>query len=96
MTHTIPTFIERLIESRSQNALQESMAEVARKLDLSSFAYLSLPRQPSGSPRLISTYPACWTAHYLSAMRLLILLFARLLRTPNRSNGASFGVAGLF
>ncbi|WP_245261453.1 autoinducer binding domain-containing protein [Mesorhizobium sp. L103C131B0] len=41
------------------------MAGTAACLDLLTFAYLSLPPQPSGKPKLISNYPARWTAHYL-------------------------------
>lgn len=41
------------------------MAEIAAALDLSCFAYLSVPRDPSAEPRLISTYPSRWTTHYL-------------------------------
>ncbi|UPJ76891.1 LuxR family transcriptional regulator [Bradyrhizobium sp. 187] len=65
MNRTIQTFIDRLIESRDHNALQQSMAEVAKALNLSSFAYLRLPKKEGGDPKLISTYPPCWTTHYL-------------------------------
>ena len=41
------------------------MSVTAAALDLSCFAYLGLPRQPQGKPRLITTYPEEWTAHYL-------------------------------
>nr|WP_235884491.1 autoinducer binding domain-containing protein [Bradyrhizobium frederickii] len=34
-------------------------------MDLSSFAYLALPRSPLAKPVLISTYPLGWTSHYL-------------------------------
>ncbi|WP_354171890.1 MULTISPECIES: LuxR family transcriptional regulator [unclassified Bradyrhizobium] len=41
------------------------MADVAAALNLSCFAYLALPHEPNGAPKLISTYPPSWTAHYL-------------------------------
>ena len=41
------------------------MAETAAALDLSCFAYLSVPHRPRATPRLISNYPPVWTTHYL-------------------------------
>jgi DNA-binding CsgD family transcriptional regulator len=41
------------------------MAEAAAALDLSSFAYLSIPNRPGDAPRLIPNYPSAWTKHYL-------------------------------
>ncbi|WP_394890370.1 autoinducer binding domain-containing protein [Mesorhizobium sp. AaZ16] len=59
------TFVEKLSESVDEADFREAMAGTAAYLDLLTFAYLSLPPQPSGKPRLISNYPASWTAHYL-------------------------------
>ena len=59
------TFIDRLAESSDVATLRESMAETARALDLSCFAYLSVSSQQGVAPQLISTYPTAWTAHYL-------------------------------
>src|SRR5258708_7694482 len=41
------------------------MAEATRALELSFFAYLSVPRRPADFPRVISTYPSAWTEHYV-------------------------------
>lgn len=65
MNRTIQTFIDRLIESKDQTALQQSMADVAKALSLSSFAYLGLSKKEGEVPKLISTYPPGWTTHYL-------------------------------
>lgn len=59
------TFLEQLSESFDEADFREAMAGAAARLDLITFAYLSLPLQRSGKPRLISNYPARWTAHYL-------------------------------
>lgn len=69
MTKDMPlvfeTFLERLSESVDETDFREALASAASGLDLLTFAYLSLPLQPSGEPRLISNYPAPWTTHYL-------------------------------
>ncbi|WP_354111345.1 LuxR family transcriptional regulator [Bradyrhizobium sp. S3.12.5] len=65
MNRAIQHFIDRLTEGRDHDALQQSMADVANALNLSLFAYLRLPPKSGGSPKLISTYPPSWTAHYL-------------------------------
>jgi LuxR family transcriptional activator of conjugal transfer of Ti plasmids len=36
-----------------------------RPLDLSCFAYLSVPRRAQTNPTLITNYPLVWTDHYL-------------------------------
>ncbi|MER8824337.1 LuxR family transcriptional regulator [Mesorhizobium sp. M0991] len=59
------TFLEKLSESVDEADFREAMACAAAGLELTIFAYLSLPPQPSHKPRLISNYPARWTAHYL-------------------------------
>ncbi|MDX8450957.1 autoinducer binding domain-containing protein [Mesorhizobium sp. VK3C] len=59
-------FLERLSESVDEHDLRGALAEVASGLDLLAFAYLSLPPQSDEKPRLISNYPAPWTARYLA------------------------------
>ncbi|WP_425484109.1 LuxR family transcriptional regulator [Allomesorhizobium camelthorni] len=59
------TFLEQLSESVDETDFRDAMAGAAAGLELITFAYLSLPPQRSGEPRLISNYPARWTAHYL-------------------------------
>lgn len=41
------------------------MTQAAAGLDLSCFAYLSMPDQTGGQAGLISNYPSAWTTHYL-------------------------------
>jgi LuxR family transcriptional activator of conjugal transfer of Ti plasmids len=41
------------------------MAQAAAGLDLSCFAYLSMPARTGAEARLISNYPSAWTTHYL-------------------------------
>ncbi|RWP49387.1 MAG: LuxR family transcriptional regulator, partial [Mesorhizobium sp.] len=69
MTRNMPlvfeTFLERLSQSVDEADFRDTMAEAAARLDLLSFAYLSLPSRPSGKPRLISNYPPRWTRQYL-------------------------------
>lgn len=65
MHRIFQAFVDRLTASTDANSLREGMADTAVSLDLSCFAYLSVPRDPKAVPELISTYPASWTAHYL-------------------------------
>ncbi|MES0056678.1 MULTISPECIES: LuxR family transcriptional regulator [unclassified Mesorhizobium] len=69
MTKDMPllfeTFLEKLSESVDETDFRDAMAGAAAPLDLLTFAYLSLPLQPCGKPKLISNYPPPWTAHYL-------------------------------
>ncbi|QKC98853.1 LuxR family transcriptional regulator [Mesorhizobium sp. NZP2298] len=69
MTKNMPpifeTFLEQLSESVDEADFRDAMARAAAELDLLTFAYLSLPSQPSGKPRLISNYPSRWTKQYL-------------------------------
>ncbi|RUV63769.1 LuxR family transcriptional regulator [Mesorhizobium sp. M5C.F.Ca.IN.020.29.1.1] len=65
MPIVVGTFLERLSESVDETDFREALTSAALGLDLLKFAYLSLPLQPSGEPRLISNYPPPWTAHYL-------------------------------
>ncbi|WP_292176044.1 autoinducer binding domain-containing protein [Mesorhizobium sp.] len=58
------TFLERLSESIDEAGFCEAMAGAAAGLELNTFAYLTLPPQRSGKPKLIN-YPSPWTARYL-------------------------------
>ncbi|RWO94443.1 MAG: LuxR family transcriptional regulator [Mesorhizobium sp.] len=58
-------FLEQLSESVDEAEFREAMAGATAGFELVTFAYLSLPQQLSGEPRLISNYPDRWTAHYL-------------------------------
>lgn len=65
MHRIFQAFIDRLSESGDAVALRGTMAEAAAALDLSCFAYLSMPHRPGQEARLISTYPSAWTTYYL-------------------------------
>jgi DNA-binding CsgD family transcriptional regulator len=43
------------------------MSQAAAGLDLSCFAYLSMPDKTGGLAGLISNYPSAWTTHYLQS-----------------------------
>ena len=58
-------FIDLLSIAENPADFSEAMATAAAAFELSSFAYLALPDTVKGKPRLISTYPPQWTAHYL-------------------------------
>jgi DNA-binding CsgD family transcriptional regulator len=59
------------------------MAEAAAALDLSCFAYLSMPRKPRTDPTLITNYPLAWTEHYLERhYQRLDPVISRALRDP--------------
>jgi LuxR family transcriptional activator of conjugal transfer of Ti plasmids len=58
-------FIDLLAVAESPAEFSMAIAAIAEALDLSSFAYLALPRSPLAKPVLISTYPLGWTSHYL-------------------------------
>ncbi|OKO76957.1 transcriptional regulator [Bradyrhizobium sp. NAS80.1] len=65
MHRVFQNFIDLLSTAESLQDFSKAMADTATALDLSCFAYLALHRAKSGKPRLISTYPSRWTAHYL-------------------------------
>jgi LuxR family transcriptional activator of conjugal transfer of Ti plasmids len=58
-------FIDLLSAADDPAGFSEAMAITAAAFDLSHFAYLALPKTALDRPRLISTYPPKWTAHYL-------------------------------
>lgn len=69
MTKNMPllfeTYLGKLSESVDETDLRDAMAGAAIALDLLTFAYLSLPFESCGEPKLISNYPPLWTEHYL-------------------------------
>lgn len=83
MHRIFQTFVDRLSGSTDSEALRESMTEIVAAFDLSCFAYLSLPRNRDATPLLISTYPSCWTTHYLQHhYERVDPVVARVLRQP--------------
>jgi len=65
MHRVFQPFIDGLAASGDAESLRTVLAEASAALDLTCFAYLSLPSRRSDRPQLISTYPAKWTDHYL-------------------------------
>jgi DNA-binding CsgD family transcriptional regulator len=65
MHRVFQSFIDGLAASNDAESLRTVLAEAGAALDLSCFAYLSLPSRKGGAPELISTYPVKWTDHYL-------------------------------
>jgi LuxR family transcriptional regulator, activator of conjugal transfer of Ti plasmids len=65
MHRIFQNFIDRLSSTSEPDALRDALAEAVAALDLSCFAYLSVPRPSGAAPQLISTYPSAWTTHYL-------------------------------
>jgi len=65
MHRVFQAFIDGLADSRDAESLRTVLAEAGAALDLSCFAYLSLPSRRGDTPELISTYPVEWTDHYL-------------------------------
>lgn len=56
-------YVDRLMECQNEEELKQNMADTSAAIELSCFAYLDLPRQPTTPPALISNYPALWTTH---------------------------------
>lgn len=65
MHRVFQSFIDGLAASGDAESLRNVLADASSALDLSCFAYLSLPSRKGGAPELISTYPVKWTDHYL-------------------------------
>ncbi|WP_334396035.1 helix-turn-helix transcriptional regulator [Bradyrhizobium sp. AZCC 2289] len=83
MHHIFRNFIESLSTAPDAQGFRDAMAEAATALDLSCFAYLSMPRQPRSNPTLIANYPLAWTEHYLRChYERLDPVIIRALRNP--------------
>ncbi|WNV11803.1 LuxR family transcriptional regulator [Tardiphaga sp. 709] len=67
MHRIFQNFIDCLSSATNSDALRDAMSQAAAGLDLSCFAYLSMPEKAGGPPELISNYPAAWTTHYLQS-----------------------------
>jgi LuxR family transcriptional activator of conjugal transfer of Ti plasmids len=65
MHRIFQTFIDQLSSASGPSTLQHAMARAAADLELSCFAYLSVPHRRGSHARLISNYPSAWSAHYL-------------------------------
>lgn len=67
MHRLFQNYIDRLSSASSSEALHDAMSQAAAALDLSCFAYLSMPDKAGDPARLISNYPTAWTTHYLQS-----------------------------
>jgi len=67
MHRIFQTFIDRLAESVDLDDLHKAMADAAAALDLTCFAYLSMPHRRGDEAQVVSTYPADWTSHYVES-----------------------------
>jgi LuxR family transcriptional regulator, activator of conjugal transfer of Ti plasmids len=65
MHRVFQSFIDGLANSADLTDLRNILSRAGAALDLSCFAYLSLPYRRGSKPQLISTYPLKWTDHYL-------------------------------
>src|SRR5216684_4508074 len=65
MYRLFQNFVDCLSGAPDADALREAMAEACAALNLSCFAYLSVPHHQGESQLLISNYPLAWTTHYL-------------------------------
>ncbi|MEH2595118.1 LuxR family transcriptional activator of conjugal transfer of Ti plasmids [Bradyrhizobium sp. AZCC 1577] len=76
-------FIDLLSTAEDPHDFSQAMANAAASLDLSCFAYLAFQSAERHKPRLISTYPSSWTAHYLrNNYQLIDPVVEEALQTP--------------
>jgi DNA-binding CsgD family transcriptional regulator len=65
MHRVFQSFIDGLTASDDAEGFRRVLAEAGIALDLSCFAYLSMPSRRGDAAELISNYPVEWTDHYL-------------------------------
>jgi hypothetical protein len=65
MHRVFQAFIDGLAAGGDAERLRSVLADAGAALDLSCFAYLSMPARRGDAPELISNYPVEWTDHYL-------------------------------
>jgi LuxR family transcriptional regulator, activator of conjugal transfer of Ti plasmids len=65
MHRVFQAFIDGLAAGGDAERLRTVLADAGAALDLSCFAYLSMPPRKGDAPELISNYPVEWTDHYL-------------------------------
>lgn len=65
MHRVFQAFIDGLAAGGDAERLRTVLADAGAALDLSCFAYLSMPARRGDAPELISNYPVEWTDHYL-------------------------------
>jgi DNA-binding CsgD family transcriptional regulator len=83
MHRIFQNFIDLLATAKDAADFSEALSKTATALELTCFAYLSLPSRIEGAPRLISSYPERWTSHYLqSRYERIDPVIEQALRTP--------------
>jgi LuxR family transcriptional activator of conjugal transfer of Ti plasmids len=83
MHRIFQNFIDCLSSASTSDALRDGMSQAAAGLDLSCFAYLSMPDKKGGEAGVISNYPSAWTARYLQRhYERLDPVISRALRRP--------------
>lgn len=65
MHRVFQSFVDGLAANGDANSLRTVLADAGAALDLSCFAYLSMPPRRGDAPKLISNYPLEWTDYYL-------------------------------
>ena len=60
-------FVDRLMARPDIGSLGDTLAEALAELEIQSYAYLLIPAGSQAPTRVISNYPAAWTAHYLAS-----------------------------
>jgi len=65
MDRILQNFIDGLLSASNLDTFRNAMADAATALDLSCFAYLSIPDRADAAPRIISTYQPTWTKQYV-------------------------------
>jgi DNA-binding CsgD family transcriptional regulator len=65
MYRVFQAFIDGLADSGDIDRFRTVLANAGAALDLTCFAYLSLPSRRGDTPELITNYPVEWTDHYL-------------------------------
>jgi Autoinducer binding domain len=65
MHRIFQNYVDHLAAAQDSEALGKAMADAASALDMTCFAYLSIPHQADASPQLISNYASEWKEHYL-------------------------------
>lgn len=83
MHRLFQNFIDLLSTAEDSQDFSKAMADTATALGLSCFAYLALQHKKKDKPRLISTYPSRWTAHYLQEnYQIIDPVIGEALQTP--------------
>ena len=59
-------FVDILFQADGEAALAGALLYIANAVDLTNFAYVTVPRLSTPSPRVITNYPEAWTKRYIA------------------------------